>query len=72
MFWYKYDGFINRKTWSTAKEVEEVEVGAALEKEGHENKDDYDDGGDGEEHWQWPKQWQQQKRQHQQRQRHQQ
>jgi len=34
VFGYKYDGFINRKTLSTAKEVEEVEVGATLSKKG--------------------------------------
>ena len=35
MFGYKYDGFINSETLSTAKEVEEVEVRPALEEDGY-------------------------------------
>jgi len=34
VFGYKYDGFINSATLSTAKEVEEVEVRATLSKKG--------------------------------------
>jgi len=34
VFGYKYDGFINSETLSTAKEVEEVEVRPALSKKG--------------------------------------
>ena len=37
MFGYKYDGFINSATLSTAKEVEEVEVGATLKEDGHKD-----------------------------------
>ena len=33
----KYDGFINRKTLSTAKEVEEVEVRASLKQQTIDN-----------------------------------